>query len=480
MKITQIMDELEVIQAQEPLPDEIFGISSNSQDVKPGFAFFAIEGTNKDGNAFINDALKRGATLIISSKILSGISSYIRVPDVRNALAKIANLFFGRPSEKMNLIGITGTNGKTTVSYLLRAIYGNTVLLGTIAHIIGNDLYPAKNTTPSSIEINNYLRIGLNKGIKNAIIEVSSHSIAQKRVKYLSFNYLIFTNLSRDHLDYHLTMEEYRDTKTSIFREMQEDAVAIINADDESAGYFIKNARGRIITYGISSGNIQAKILNVDMSGMDLSIEGMGKSIDIHTSLLGRFNAFNILAAVSCAMMDGIEIETIKEGIESVKSLPGRMDIIRCDAPFTVVVDYAHTPDGIKNALSSLNELKQGRIITVFGAGGNRDKGKRKEMGRAADLLSDYIILTSDNPRDEDPSSIIKDIFQGIEKTKFEIIPDRGKAIEKVVEIAQSGDVIALLGKGHERYQIIGSRKIPFNDKEFTKNLMVGNGFKCK
>jgi len=479
MKTSQILDELEIIQIQPPIPDEIFGIAAYSQDVQPEFAFFAIKGVNKDGNDFINDALKRGASIIISSKDHPEIKSSIKVPDVRDALAKAANVFFGKPSKNMKLIGITGTNGKTTVSYLLRAIYGNSVLLGTIAHIVGSKLYPAKNTTPSPIEINNYLRMGLNKGIKNAIIEVSSHSIAQKRVKYLAFDYLIFTNLSRDHLDYHLTMENYRDTKISLFREMSEDAVAIINGDDESAAYFIKNAIGKIITYGINTGNIQAKILNVNATGMDIKIEGMGKSINIHSHLLGRFNTFNILAAVSCAMMDGVDVEIIKQGIEGAKNPPGRMDMLKCNAPFSVVVDYAHTPDGIKNALSSLNEIKEGRVITVIGAGGNRDKGKRKDMGISVDMLSDYIILTTDNPRNEDPEIIIQGIAQGIENTGFEIIPDRGMAIEKAMGMAQSGDIIAILGKGHEHFQIIGSKRIPFNDKEVAKNIMVKHGFEC-
>jgi len=480
MKTSQILNELEIIEVQEPIPDEISGVTSNSQDVKSGYAFFAIEGTCKNGNEFIEDALSKGASMIVSSRHSSEIKGFIRVPDVRDSLAKSAHIYFGKPSEKMKVIGITGTNGKTTVSYLLRAIYGDTVLLGTIAHIIGSDLYPARNTTPSPIELNRFLTMGLNKGIKNAIIEVSSHSIAQKRIKYIDFDYLIYTNLSRDHLDYHLTMEDYRDTKTSLFKEMRKDAVGIINGDDASAGYFIKNANGKVITYGISAGNMQARILNVGMPGMDLNIEGMGKSLNIHSNLLGRFNVFNILAAVSCAVMDGIELNVIKRGIENVSHIPGRMDIIQCNTPFNIVVDYAHTPDGIKNALSSLNELKKGNVITVLGAGGNRDKGKRKDMGKSADMLSDYIILTTDNPRDEDPISIIQDISQGIENTKFEVIQDRGQAIEKAIEMAHTGDIIAILGKGHERYQIVGAKKIPFNDKEFVKSVMAKNGFECK
>ncbi len=480
MKTSEILDKLEIIDVQEPIPDEISGITANSQDVKSGYAFFAIEGADKNGNEFIGDALDKGASLIVSSLPNPEIKGFIRVPDVRDSLAKSANVYFGKPSEKMKVIGITGTNGKTTVSYLLRAIYGDVVLLGTIAHIVGSDLYPARNTTPSSIDINRFLTMGLTKGIKNAIIEVSSHSIAQKRIKYIDFDYLIYTNLSRDHLDYHLTMEDYRDTKSSLFKEMKEDAVGIINGDDASAGYFIKNANGKVITYGMSAGNIQAKILNVGMSGMDLNIEGMGKSLNMHSNLLGRFNVFNILAAVSCAVMDGIELDVIKRGIEGVHHIPGRMDVIQCNTPFSVVVDYAHTPDGIKNALSSLNELKKGRIITVLGAGGDRDKGKRKDMGKSADMLSDYIILTTDNPRNEDPISIIQDISQGTENTRFEVIQDRGKAIERAIEMAQPGDIIAILGKGHERYQIVGAKKIPFNDKEFVKSVMAKNGFECK
>jgi len=480
MKTDKILNELEIKETCEPIPDEISGITANSRDVNAGYAFFAVKGMQEDGNMFIKDAQDKGASLIISSESLTEVKGYIKVPDVRNALAKTANIFFGKPSEKMKLIGITGTNGKTTVSYLLRSIYGNIVLIGTIAHIVGNDRYPAKNTTPSPIDINRLLKMGLNKGIKNAVIEVSSHSIAQKRIKYLNFDYLIYTNLSRDHLDYHLTLEDYRDTKASIFREMNEESVGIINANDASAGYFIKNANGKIITYGISTGNIQAKLLNVDITGMDLSIEGMGKSIRLHSNLLGRFNAFNILAAVSCAIIDGIDVDAIKKEIEDINYIPGRMERISCDTPFKIIVDYAHTPDGIKNALSSLRELTEGRIITVFGAGGDRDKGKRKTMGEAADMLSDYIIITSDNPRNEDPMEIIQDISSGIKNTLYETIQDRGKAIEKALNIGKDGDIIAILGKGHEKYQIIGKEKLPFNDKEFVKSVMEKNGFKCR
>ncbi|MCK4321877.1 UDP-N-acetylmuramoyl-L-alanyl-D-glutamate--2,6-diaminopimelate ligase [candidate division WOR-3 bacterium] len=449
--------------------DHITGVTDNSRETSTGYLFAALRGEKADGHKFVNEAILNGAAIILVEEDLSENVPNIKVPNTRKAFAKIVSNYYGNPSSEMKIIGVTGTNGKTTTSLLLSSIYRDSICFSTIKYITSDGEKKSINTTPSPLILQKELHNALNKGIKTAIIEVSSHGIVQDRIFSIDFDYGVFTNISRDHLDYHKTFEAYREAKSRFFKSLRRDKMALINVDDANAPYFIKNTDSKVITYGFKKGNIKGQIIENTFNNLILKIEGMDRSLTVRSPLIGTYNAYNILASASVAIIDDVEDSRIIEGIQKLYSPQGRMEKVNVPVPFSVIVDYAHTPDALNNAISSLRDLNCNRVITVFGAGGERDKGKRAIMGMITSKLSDIVIVTSDNPRSEDPEAIIDDIFEGIEDEEVYRIEDRKEAIFKALDIACKGDFVLIAGKGHEEYQEIKGQRIPFSDRECVK-----------
>ncbi len=474
MRTEEVLKGVEILKKEGEIPGTIAGITDRADEVKPGYLFIARKGEITDGHEFMEEAKKKGAVLFVVEREVE-IKPWVLVPDGRIAMARIASNYYGNPSKFIKLIGITGTNGKTTVAYLLHSIYHPALLIGTIEYIMGEKSIPSTNTTPSPIFINRILREALDRGLNTCVMEVSSHALKQRRVEFLDFDFAVFTNLSRDHLDYHKTFEDYRESKGRLFSMLKEEAYAVINIDDPEAPYFIEVSGGKKITYGLSGGNVVGRVGKCDLEGIEMEIEGLGKKIKVSSSLVGRHNALNILAAVSAALLDGVPEESIVQGIKKLKGVPGRMERVGKSLPFYVFVDYAHTPSAMESLLLSVRELVKGRIITVFGAGGERDRGKREEMGRVAYRLSERVIITSDNPRGESPEKIAAEIKQGAPDA--EVVLDRREAIKRALGLAGEGDAVLILGKGHETYQIIGKRVIPFDDRKVAREILREMGY---
>jgi len=468
MYLEELLKEVDIIKSEGKV-NGIAGVTDDSRKVAPGYLFVALRGGKTDGHKFIGEAVKNGAVALLVEEEVSTNIPYFVVPNTRKTFSRIVSNYYGNPSEHMKIIGITGTNGKTTTSYLLSSIYSDSICFSTIKYFTQDKEIKATNTTPSPLILQKELYNALNKGIKIAIIEVSSHGIVQNRISYIDFDYGVFTNISRDHLDYHKTFKEYMDAKSRFFESLGEEKMALINIDDSNAPYFIKNTNSRVVTYGLKKGNIQGTIIKNTIEGLILSIEGMGRKLELRSSLIGSHNAYNILAAASVAIGDNVSDSRIIEGVEKAPSPPGRMEKIDIPEPISVIVDYAHSPEALNSVISSLKDFGHQRVITVFGAGGDRDRGKRAIMGMVASKLSDIVILTSDNPRSEDPQAIIEDILNGVDGGNLYRIPDRKEAIFKALDIAKEGDIVLIAGKGHEEYQEIGGNRIPFSDKECVK-----------
>jgi UDP-N-acetylmuramoyl-L-alanyl-D-glutamate--2,6-diaminopimelate ligase len=468
MHLEELLKEVDIIKSEGKV-NGITGVTDDSRKVAPGYLFVALRGGKADGHKFIGEAVKNGAVALLVEEEVSTNIPYFVVPNTRKTFSRIVSNYYGNPSEHMKIIGITGTNGKTTTSYLLSSIYSDSICFSTIKYFTQDKEIKATNTTPSPLILQKELYNALNKGIKIAILEVSSHGIVQNRISYIDFDYGVFTNISRDHLDYHKTFKEYMDAKSRFFESLGEEKMALINIDDLNAPYFIKNTNSRVVTYGLKKGNIQGTIIKNTIEGLILSIEGMGRKLELRSSLIGSHNAYNILAAASVAIGDNVSDSRIIEGIEKAPSPPGRMEKIDIPKPISVIVDYAHSPEALNSVISSLKDFGHQRVITVFGAGGDRDRGKRAIMGMVASKLSDIVILTSDNPRSEDPQAIIEDILNGVDGGNLYCIPDRKEAVFKALDIAKEGDIVLIAGKGHEEYQEIGGNRIPFSDRECVK-----------
>ncbi|MFH1230267.1 MAG: UDP-N-acetylmuramoyl-L-alanyl-D-glutamate--2,6-diaminopimelate ligase [Planctomycetota bacterium] len=476
---------------------EIKGISYNSKSVKPGDIFVAIPGSKTDGNYFIPEALQSGAITIVSNKKLNlfTLIPHIITPNPRQALAIISNYFFKYPSNKLKIIGITGTNGKTTTAYLLKAILekaNNKVgLLGTIEYIIGERQIPAPVTTPESYDLQRYFSQMLKSNIAYAVIEVSSHSLVLNRVFGIKFHRAVFTNITRDHLDFHKTPSRYRQAKAILFKQLSPESIAVLNLDDQASKYYAKQTPAQIIGYHLigkpyfgtsrkvkSSSNIttslvQAEIEESSIQGNSIILKTPIGEISIQSPLIGQHNVYNILAASATAISLGIPVDIIKEGIESVNTMRGRLELVETNTDYSVMVDFAHTDDALRNILCSLKPIVKGKIITVFGCGGDRDRGKRPLMGKVVCKYSDLFVITSDNPRSEDPLKIIKDIKRGIKrKSGCYTEPDRYEAIKKALSLARKNDLVLIAGKGHETYQIFKNTVKPFDDCEVVKSIL--------
>jgi len=463
---------------------EIRGIQYDSRKVARDEVFVAIRGTATDGHKFINAAIGKGARAVVvedDSAIPDSLFMHagvvkIVVHDSRKALAQISANFYGHPSRRLTLVGVTGTNGKTTTTYLIKSILearGDKVgLIGTIEYKIGDETIPATHTTPESLELNQLLASMVDNGCSAVVMEVSSHSLQMRRVHGLDFSTAAFTNLTQDHLDFHGTMEEYFKAKQILFNELNSSATAVTNADDRFGMKMIEKTQAGRLSYGLSSvADIRAEDVRMNAHGTTLMVAYKGGRQQIQSSLTGRFNVANISAAYAAGVALGIPTESIRVGIAKIRSVRGRFEQIVSPRGWTAVVDYAHTPDALENCLRTIHDILPERrgncILTVFGCGGNRDKGKRPTMGAIASSLSDVTIITSDNPRKEDPQTIIDEINIGVVKGKTVMMEvDRRKAIVMALELAQEGDVVLIAGKGHEDYQVIGEAKHHFDDRE--------------
>lgn len=495
MTLNMLIKDMEINDMHGNPDIEIAGIAYDSRKVKQGDIFVAVRGGKVDGHIFIKDAVKRGAVALVHEgaadiRNMPENAAFIFVEDSRKALAYLSNNFYGRPSENLTVIGVTGTNGKTTTTYLLKEIletWGKGVgLIGTIDYIVKDKYYSAPHTTPEALEFQSILREMVSSGCSHAVTEVSSHALVQKRVDYTKFQTAVFTNLTRDHLDFHLTMEGYFSAKERLFKEfLSGDGAAVINFDDiygrrlisklQTPNYGLK----KVLTYGIETGaDMTAVNIKSSFKGLELDIRFGGGAYSIKSQLIGIHNVYNILSAAGAAAALDIPWGAIINGIGKMTSVKGRFERVDAGQDFLCIVDYAHTEDAIERLICTAIELlKEGhgigsKIITVFGCGGNRDRGKRPRMGAVVTKLSDYAVITSDNPRDEDPDEIIKEIEAGVLLRNYVVEPDREKAIRKAVEAAGKGDILLVAGKGHEDYQEIKGVRHRFKDQEIIRDAI--------
>jgi UDP-N-acetylmuramoyl-L-alanyl-D-glutamate--2,6-diaminopimelate ligase len=469
---------------------EISELTYDSRLVNAGTLFVAIRGEKTDGNKFVSDAVNRGAAAVISEQANPGTLPaefpWIQVADTRKALAISAANYYSRPAEVLKLIGVTGTNGKTTTSYLvdsiLRAAGCEVGLLGTIGYRLVRELRPAPNTTPESLDLQKYLAEIVRAGGTHAVLEASSHALAMDRLWGCPFAVAIFTNLTRDHLDYHKTLEEYFAAKRRLFEGTGAAAPAagVTNNDDEY-GQKLSGLASRTLTYGLEPGaDVTTRKPALSLSGIEFTAETPTEKIEIRSKLVGRHNVYNILAAIGAGVALALPREVIATGIAQLSAVPGRFERIEVGQPFLVIVDFAHTDDALRNLLATAKELNpDGRIITLFGCGGDRDRTKRPLMGEVAGRTSEIVVLTSDNPRSEDPLLIINDVIVGVQRTKAKLFvePDRQKAIEVALDEARSGDIVLLAGKGHETYQVLRDRTIEFDDRALARRILGQRGY---
>ncbi len=465
-------------------------IAYDSRLVKLGSVFVAIRGLKTDGHKFIQDAIEKGAKAVVmeddaalsdSFFLHTGVMKVV-VHNTRRALAVMSSRFYDEPSKKLHMIGITGTNGKTTTTYLITSMLeaaGEKVgLIGTIEYKLGEETIPATYTTPESLELNNLLHTMVKKDLQSVVMEVSSHALSLDRVFGFDFDAAVFTNLTQDHLDFHGTMEEYFKAKKILFDSLSSNATAVINLDDAFGSRIHDSCRAKTITYSFQSpADVKAENIQLSMDGITFDVVYQGKHDTLSSSLVGRFNVYNILGAYACGIGLGIETEKLKSAIRNVKSVRGRFERIISPRSWTAIIDYAHTPDALENCLRALHDVfpspRTNKIITVFGCGGNRDRGKRPLMSRIASELSDVTIVTSDNPRHENPEAIIDEIMVGIKPGAHVIrIADRREAIHQGLSLAKKGDVVLIAGKGHEDYQVIGDKKIHFDDREIVEEFI--------
>jgi UDP-N-acetylmuramoyl-L-alanyl-D-glutamate--2,6-diaminopimelate ligase len=467
----------------------IAGLTSDSRKVEPGWAFVAIQGAKADGHAYIAQALARGAVALVVDRPFDRSSAphvtCVRVPDTRRTLAQLASAFYGYPSDQLRLIGVTGTNGKTTSTYLLEAVlraHGATPgVIGTVTYRYAGRERPASQTTPAPEDLQGLLREMVNAGVTHCIMEVSSHALAQDRVWGCRFAAALFTNLTQDHLDYHADMAAYYAAKARLFT-AYEPGVAILNRDDPAGETLLRETPGPVITYGFSpEADVGVHHLEMDAEGTTLSARIQGQCYNLRSRLIGRHNVYNILGVLATAHGSALDLERTIAGIEQLTTVPGRFERVDAGQLFTVLVDYAHTDDALRNVLLAARGIATGRVIAVFGAGGDRDRRKRPKMGRIAAEFADIAVITSDNPRTEPPMAIIGAIEAGYlecgQTSQYRVIADRAQAIQEAMRLAQLGDVVIIAGKGHETYQIIGSERIPFDDRQVAMTALSGLGF---
>jgi UDP-N-acetylmuramoyl-L-alanyl-D-glutamate--2,6-diaminopimelate ligase len=487
MKLGELLERVQPVETGVDQNAEATSLAYDSRRADEGCVFFAIEGEKADGHLFVEDAIRRGAIAIVSEREAPGglAAQWVRVRKIRRALSEAARRFYDDPDLKLQLIGITGTNGKTT-AYLLNSIVEaagtRTGLFGTVEYRLGTHVVSATNTTPESLDLAAYFHELASSGAGTAILEVSSHALAQERVWGMHFSAVVFTNLTRDHLDYHHDFEQYFAAKRRLFEGLgiPPPELAVINVDDEWARRLLAIPNPRRVTYGMESkADVGVKRHSQDVSGLSATLATPLGELEIESGLLGRANLMNLLAATATAVGMGIPAERIQAGIRSLRAVPGRFEKVDEGQPFLVVVDYAHTDDALRNVLEAARGLAKGRLMVVFGCGGERDRTKRPLMGEIAGRLCNLAILTSDNPRSEDPILIMNDVLVGLQRTGMPYIAevDREKAIRKALSEAREGDVVVLAGKGHETYQVLKDQTVPFDDREVARRILREIGF---
>ncbi|MDF2592983.1 MAG: UDP-N-acetylmuramoyl-L-alanyl-D-glutamate--2,6-diaminopimelate ligase [Clostridia bacterium] len=481
MKLSDVVRGIDIIDRYGNMEVDIKDIVYDSRKVSAGCVFVCVTGFKVDGHQYLEDAIKKGAVAAIIEKDVDvkGIA-LVKVADTRKSMSILGSNFYNHPTDTLKLIGITGTNGKTTTTYLIKSIFDHahkkTSTIGTISIRIGDVEVPSSRTTPESVDLQQLFREMLDKDMEYSVMEVSSHALDLGRVDNCSFKVGIFTNLTQDHLDYHKNFDNYREAKKKLFYKTTH--TNIINIDDMHGRMIaneIKDLKAELITYGIdSNADIMAKNIIMDIKGIKFTLVTPKYSIDLEYKTPGRFSVYNCLAAAAVAYSEGIDKTIIKEGLIDIESVPGRSEVVNIDKPYSVIIDYAHSPDSLENILNAVRQYTKGRLITVFGCGGDRETQKRPIMGEVAGRLSDYCVVTSDNPRSEEPDSIIKQIEQGISNTKCDYIciENRRAAIEHALKIAKQDDVVLLAGKGHETYQELKTGTIHFDEREVIRELI--------
>ena len=484
MQLADLIQRLRAISIDGPVDREITGVRYDSRRVGSGNLFVAVQGACFDGHSFIEQAVEKGAVAIVGEKAgLSKRVTTIVVPNSREALARLAATYYGDPSRRLKVIGVTGTNGKSTTTFLVKHLLEranqSTGLIGTIRYEIGERVLPAQRTTPESLDLQELLSQCVEAGCRNVVFEVSSHALSQGRASEIAFDVGAFTNLTQDHLDFHRGMKEYFEAKAHLFESVRDnqkkERAAVINIDDPY-GQQLAARFGRdlpIISYGMGArAQFRASNFKVEMNGTSYQLNAKEKSYLVRLPLIGRFNVYNSLAALAVAYAIGADVRTSVLALANAPQIPGRLEAVPAKRQFHVFVDYAHTDDALLNVLRTCRDLHPNRLILVFGCGGNRDRTKRVLMGTVADQYADYAILTSDNPRKEDPEAIVRDIEAGFRRKNYEKIVDRREAISRAIALAQPKDIVLIAGKGHEKYQEFGDHTIPFDDVEVAARAL--------
>lgn len=487
MRLRELLKGVRVINLDGDPETRITGVVYDSRKAAPGCVFVAAKGEKLDGSRFIPDAAGAGAAAVVfedyEGKLPPGVAA-VKVPDAREAMAGIASKFYGDPSSKLKVVGITGTNGKTTTSYIIKSVIEaagkKTGLVGTISYMVGDEVLPAPNTTPESVDLQAHLAAMEKAGAGYAVIEVSSHSVVLKRVAGVKFAVRVFTNFTQDHLDFHGSMDEYYEAKKGFFTTGC--GVCVVNLDDPKGMDIAASSCGGVIGYGVdTAADVMARDVKLSDAGTRFTLATpVGETI-ISSPLAGRHNVYNILAAAGACLGLDIGLTSIARGVAGMRGVPGRFERVEAGQDFTVLVDYAHTEDALARACAAAREFTAGRLITLFGCGGDRDSTKRPLMGETAARLSDVVVLTSDNPRTEDPVEILRQVVEGVDRQgsktlgeTYFVIPDRGEAIEFAAGLAGPGDTVLLAGKGHEDYQIVGTKKHHFDDREAARVAILG------
>lgn len=474
MKLSQILNGVKVLNTYDDV--EVCDVTQDSRLVKAGFLFVCVKGAAFDGHSVAAEMLEKGAAAVVVERDL-GLHNQILVENSRACFSPICANFFGNPAKKLKLIGLTGTNGKTTTTFLIKQILENVGkkvgLIGTVQNMIGDEIYPAKYTTPDPYELQKLFAMMVEAQCEYCVMEVSSQALAQGRVNGLRFVVGAFTNLTQDHLDYHKTWENYFNAKRILFENSD---IAVTNADDENGLKIVEGLDfDKLITYAVNTNNASYIAKNVSFKASGVEYELVGDTIGrCYCPIPGRFSVYNSLCAAAIALALGVAFEQVLLAIRKSNGVKGRIEVVPCDRDFTIIIDYAHSPDGLENIITSLKEIAKGRVVTVFGCGGDRDKTKRPKMGRIAAELSDFCVVTSDNPRSENPGEIIKDILEGMVgiDTPYEVVEQRRDAIEYAIKNAQKDDIILLAGKGHETYQILPTGTIHFDEREVVAEIL--------
>lgn len=484
MKLEALLSQTPTVLVDGSAEREIRSIAYDSRKVVPGSLFVALKGEKVDGTEFVPQAVEKGAEAVVAEEgVARSQATSIVVPDARKALADLAAAFYEHPSRYLKVAGVTGTNGKTTTAFLIKHICDQALLraglIGTIRYQIADEILPAARTTPESLDVHELLWKMRSAGCKSVAMEVSSHALVQHRVRKVEFDAAIFTNLTQDHLDYHKTMDAYFEAKSLLFgrlqRQLHKKGQAVINFDDRYGHQLIQRYSGHIpiISYGLGlRADFRASNVRSDFNGTSYQLDAAGKSFLVRLPLIGQFNVYNSLAAIAGAYAMGVDVRTSVLALASAPAVPGRLEAVPGQRNFKVFVDYAHTDDALINVMKTLRELQPARLIVVFGCGGNRDRSKRPRMGAAVDQYADYAIVTSDNPRKENPEAIIEDIKPGLRRGNYEVVVDRKDAIARAVALAQARDIVLIAGKGHETYQEFADKTVPFDDVSMARSAL--------